>query len=114
MKDKEKWYELMEDYCNSHVFEVGTETTEKWMAILFEKRYINFLDYYEDQIEFKTKKAETQFKKDFKETWMNKLLEYQVALKKAKSEEEKEELRKNGVKRKPQLSENTKKKSKRR
>ena len=44
---------------------------------------------------------------------MNKLLEYQVALKKAKSEEEKEELRKSGVKRKPQLSENTKKKSKR-
>ena len=92
MNDKEKWYELMEDYCNAHVFEVGTETTEKWMAILFEKRYINFLDYYEDQIEFKTKKAETQFKKDFKETWMNKLLEYQSALKKAKSEEEKEEL----------------------
>ena len=43
MNDKEKWYELMEDYCNAHVFEVGTETTEKWMSILFEKRYINFL-----------------------------------------------------------------------
>lgn len=111
MNDREKWYELMEDYCNAHVFEVGTETTTKWMEILFEKRYINFLDYYEDQIEFKTKKAETQFKKDFKETWMNKLLEYQVALKKAKSEEIKDEIRQHGVKRKVDSS--SKKKSKR-
>ena len=111
MNDKEKWYELMEDYCNAHVFEVVTETTEIWMSILFEKRYINFLDYYEDQIEFKTKKAETQFKKDFKETWMNKLLEYQSALKKAKSEEIKDEIRQHGVKRKVDSS--SKKKSKR-
>ena len=66
MKDKEKWYELMEDYCNAHVFEVGTETTEKWMTILFEKRYINFLDYYEDQIEFKTKKLKHNLKKILK------------------------------------------------
>lgn len=101
MKEKEKWYKLMEEYCESHVYEVGTETTEKWMQMLFEKRYINFLDYYEGQIEFKTKKAENEFKKNFKETWLSKLKEYQVALKKAKSEEEKEELRKNGVKRKP-------------
>lgn len=101
MKEKEKWYKLMEEYCESHVYEVGTETTEKWMQMLFEKRYINFLDYYGEQIEFKTKKAENEFKKNFKETWLSKLKEYQVALKKAKSEEEKEELRKNGVKRKP-------------
>ena len=91
----------MEEYCESHVYEIGTETTEKWMQMLFEKRYINFLDYYEEQIEFKTKKAENEFKKNFKETWLNKLKEYQVALKKAKSEEEKEELKKSGVKRKP-------------
>lgn len=101
MKEKEKWYKLMEEYCESHVYEIGTETTEKWMQMLFEKRYINFLDYYEEQIEFKTKKAENEFKKNFKETWLNKLKEYQVALKKAKSEEEKEELKKSGVKRKP-------------
>lgn len=101
MKEKEKWYKLMEEYCESHVYEIGTETTEKWMQMLFEKRYINFLDYYEEQIEFKTKKAENEFKKNFKETWLNKLKEYQVALKKAKSEEEKEELKKNGVLKKP-------------
>jgi hypothetical protein len=91
---------------------VSTETTEKWMQILFEKRYVNFLDYYCDQIEFKTKKAETQFKKDFKEMWLNKLKEYQEALKKAKSEEAKEEIRKNGIKRKVDSSSNSKKKSK--
>ena len=98
MKDKEKWYRLMEEYCNAHVFEVGVETTEKWMNILFNKRYTNFLDYYEDQIEFKTKKAETEFKKDFKEMWMVKMLEYQSALRKAKTEEGKEKLLKDGVK----------------
>ena len=111
MKDKEKWYKLMEEFCNAHVFEVGTETTERWMNILFDKRYINFLDYYEDQIEFKTKKAENEFKKDFKEMWISKLKEYQDALKKAKSEEVKEEIRKNGVKRKVESS--SKKKTKR-
>lgn len=109
MNDKNKWYELMEQYCDAHVYEVGTETTVKWMGILFEKRYVNFLDYYEDQIEFKTKKAETEFKKDFKETWMNKLLEYQEALKKAKTEEEKDKLKKEGCKRKPQGDTNKKK-----
>ena len=108
----EKWYQLMEEYCNAHVFEVSTETTERWMNILFDKRYVNFLDFYEDQIEFKTKKAEAQFKKDFKEMWLNKLKEYQEALKKAKSEEAKEEIRKNGVKRKVDSSSNSKKKSK--
>lgn len=101
MKEKEKWYKLMEEYCESHVYEVSVETSDKWMQMLFEKRYVNFIDYYEEQIEFKTKKAENEFKKNFKETWLNKLKEYQVALKKAKSEEEKEELKKNGVKRKP-------------
>ena len=108
----EKWYQLMEEYCNAHVFEVSTETTERWMNILFDKRYVNFLDFYEDQIEFKTKKAEAQFKKDFKEMWLNKLKEYQEALKKAKSEEAKEEIRKNGIKRKVDSSSNSKKKSK--
>ena len=108
----EKWYQLMEEYCNAHVFEVSTETTERWMNILFDKRYVNFLDFYEEQIEFKTKKAEAQFKKDFKEMWLNKLKEYQEALKKAKSEEAKEEIRKNGVKRKVDSSNNSKKKSK--
>ena len=108
----EKWYKLMEEYCESHVFEVSTETTERWMNILFDKRYVNFLDFYEGQIEFKTKKAETQFKKDFKEMWLNKLKEYQEALRKAKSEEVKEEIRKNGVKRKVDSSSNSKKKSK--
>lgn len=112
MNDKKKWYELMEQYCDAHVFEVGIETTVKWMGILFEKRYVNFLDYYEDQIEFKTKKAETEFKKDFKETWMNKLLEYQEVLKKAKSEEAKDEIKKNGIKRKVDSSTSKKKKSK--
>ncbi len=102
MNNKEKWYQLVEEYCQAHVFEVGVETTERWINILYEKRYINFLDYYEDQIEFKTKKAEAEFKKYFKETWNNTLLEYQKQLKKAKSEEAKEELLKNGVKRKNQ------------
>ena len=100
MKDKEKWYGLMEEFCNAHVYEIGVETSEKWISILFEKRYVNFLDYYEYQIEFKTKKAENQFKKDFKEMWNSKLLEYQEALKKAKSEEVKEEIKKHGIKRK--------------
>lgn len=108
----EKWYQLMEEYCNAHVFEVSTETTERWMNMLFDKRYVNFLDFYEGQIEFKTKKAEAQFKKDFKEMWLNKLKEYQEALKKAKSEEAKEEIRKNGIKRKVDSSSNSKKKSK--
>ncbi len=112
MNDKNKWYELMEQYCDAHVYEVGTETTTKWMEKLFEKRYVNFLDYYEDQIEFKTKKAETEFKKDFKETWINKLLEYQEALKKAKTEEVKDEIKKNGVRRKVDSSTSKKKKSK--
>lgn len=110
MKEKEKWYKLMEEYCESHVYEIGTETSEKWMQMLFEKRYVNFLDYYEGQIEFKTKKGENEFKKNFKETWMNKLKEYQVALKKAKSEELKDEIKMNGVKRK--TSDTSKKKSK--
>lgn len=109
MNDKNKWYELMEQYCLSHVYEVGTETTTKWMEILFKKRYVNFMDYYIDQIEFKTKKAETEFKKDFKDMWMNKLLEYQEALKKAKTEEEKDKLKKEGCKRKPQGDTNKKK-----
>lgn len=108
----EKWYQLMEEYCNAHVFEVSTETTERWMSILFDKRYVNFLDFYEDQIEFKTKKAEIQFKKDFKEMWLNKLKEYQEALRKAKSEEAKEEIRKNGIKRKVDSTDKSKKKSK--
>lgn len=112
MNDKKKWYELMEQYCLSHVYEVGTETTTKWMEILFKKRYVNFLDFYEGQIEFKTKKAETEFKKDFKDMWMNKLLEYQEALKKAKTEEAKDEIKKNGIKRKVDSSVNKKKKSK--
>ena len=111
MKDKEKMYSLMEQYCDAHIYEIGQETTEKWMLILFEKRYINFLDYYEEQIEFKTKKAETEFKKDFKEMWLNKLKEYQEALRKAKSDELKEEIRRNGIKRK--VDSPSKKKSKR-
>lgn len=110
MNDKEKWYRLMEEYCNAHVYEIGTETTEKWINILFEKRYVNFLDYYEYQIEFKTKKSENQFKKDFKEMWNNKLLEYQDALKKAKDSELKEQIKMNGIKRKPQGDNGGKKK----
>jgi hypothetical protein len=43
---------------------------------------------------------------------MNKLKEYQEALRKAKSEEAKEEIRKNGIKRKVDSSSNSKKKSK--
>lgn len=109
MNDKKKWYELMEQYCDSHVYEVGTETTTKWMEILFKKRYVNFIDFYEGQIEFKTKKAETEFKKDFKDMWMNKLLEYQDALKKARNEEEKDKLKKEGCKRKSQGDTNKKK-----
>ena len=111
MKDREKWLEKVDEFVSAHVFEVSTETTEKWMQILFEKRYINFLDYY-DQIEFKTKKGETEFKKEFKERWMNGLKEYQEALKKAKSDELKEEIKKSGVKRKVQ-GDTGKKKSKR-
>ena len=109
MKEKEKWYKLMEEYCESHVYEVGVETSDKWMQMLFEKRYVNFIDYYEEQIEFKTKKAENEFKKNFKETWLNKLKEYQVALKKAKSEEEREKIKREGCRRKPQGNDSKKK-----
>lgn len=111
MVDKEKWLNLVDEYIMAHVFEVGTETTLKWIQMLFEKRYVNFLDYYEGQIEFKTKKGETEFKKYFKDNWIKGLQKYQEALRKAKTEEAKDEIRKNGVKRKTQ-GETTKKKSK--
>lgn len=110
--EKEKWYGLVKEYCEAHVFEIGTETTEKWISILCDKRIVNFKDYYEDQLVFKTKKEEAEFDKYFKETWKTTLLEYQKALKKAKSEEAKEELMKNGVKRKPQTTETKTKKRK--
>ena len=104
MVDKEKWFRLVDEHVSAHVFEVGTETTLKWMQMLFEKRYVNFLDFYEGQIEFKTKKGEQEFKKYFKDTWLKELQEYQVQLKKAKTEEAKDELKKNGCKKKSKKS----------
>jgi hypothetical protein len=100
MKDREKWLEKVDEFVSAHVFEVSTETSDKWINMLFEKRFINFLDYYEGQIVFKTKKGENEFKKEFKEKWTNGLKEYQEALRKAKSDELKEEIKKNGCKRK--------------
>lgn len=117
MTNKEKWLEKVQEYCDAHVYEVGINdgvpTSERWIKILSEKRYINFIDYYEEQLEFKTKKEETEFQKQFKEIWVNTMNEFLVQLKKTKDAELREEIRKSGIKRKDDTpSKDKKKKSK--
>lgn len=109
--------EYIEDYVPCFTPCIGCETSEKYIDIFGNKMGLRRLD--DDNIDaMQTSMGFTlteKDKKDFMKIWMEVfkrvMLEYQVQLKKCKNEEEKEELKKHGCKRKPQ--ETSKKKTKR-
>ena len=117
--EKDKIREYVEDYVPCFTPCIGCETTERYIGIMAEKHGQRRLD--EDNIDqlqtslgfVLNESGKKEFMKIWKEVFKRVMLEYQVELKRCKNEEEKDLIKKNGVKRKPQLSENTKKKSKR-
>ena len=110
--NKQEKLNRMEDYIKDYVtcFTpcMSQETTEKWINIFGNKMCERRLD--EDQIDLVQSQLGFELndkdKKDFRRLWKDifkeTMLEYIKALKKAKSDEEKEEIRKNNgmVKRK--------------
>lgn len=117
--EKNKIKEYVENYVPCFTPCVGCETTERFIGIMAEKHGQRRLDDDNiDQLQIElgfvlNENGKKEFMKIWKEVFKRVMLEYQVELKKCKNEEEKELIKKNGIKRKPQLSENTKKKSKR-
>lgn len=107
---KQQKLDRMEEYIRDYVpcFTpcMGTETTERWIEIFGKKMGERRLD--EDNIDAIEQKLGFIFnekdKKDFSNLWKNifkeVMLDYIKRLKKAKSDEEKEEIKKNGIKRK--------------
>lgn len=107
---KQQKLDRMEEYIRDYVpcFTpcMSTETTEKWIEIFGKKMGERRLD--EDNIDTIEQKLGFVFnekdKKDFSNLWKNifkeVMLDYIKRLKKAKSDEEKEEIKKSGIKRK--------------
>lgn len=117
-QDKEKIVrEFIEEYVPCFTPCISIETTDKYIEIFGKKMGLRRLD--DDNIDaMQTTMGFTlteKDKKDFMKIWLEifkrVMEEYRTELKRCKNEEEKDELKKNGVKRKPQ-GESNKKKSK--
>ena len=110
--------EYIEDYVPSFTPCISTETSLKWIERMANTHGLRRLD--DDNLDrLQTSLGFTlseKDKKDFLKIWneifKRVMLEYQADLKKCKSEEEKDKLKKHGVKRKTQEGETSKKKSK--
>lgn len=118
-QDKEnKVREYIEDYVPCFTPCIGCEMTEKYIDIFGKKMGLRRLeDDNIDAVEIVLGFTLTEKdKKDFIKIWMEifkrVMLEYQVELRKCKNEEEKEKLKKEGCKRKPQGDTGKKKKKK--
>lgn len=101
-----KMEEYIRDYVVCFTPCMSTETSEKWIGIfsskMLERRFDeDQIDLVQSQLGFElSDKDKKEFSKLWKNIFKETMLEYIKALKKAKSDEEKEEIRKNGVKRK--------------
>lgn len=116
--EREKTRDFLVDWCKCYVYCFTNESTDKWKKKFMEDRLNRFLEDNTDLFETSTgillnEKNLKDFKTIYKELFMEEVEMYLKALKKAKDEEEKEEIRKNGIKRKTQ-GESSKKKSKKR
>ena len=117
--EKDKIKEYVEDYVPCFTPCIGCEMTEKYIMIMAEKHGQRRLDEDNiDQLQISlgfvlNESGKKEFMKIWKEVFKRVMLEYQVELKRCKNEEEKDRIKREGIRRKPQLSENTKKKSKR-
>ena len=106
-QDKEvKVREYIEDYVPCFTPCISCETTEKYMDIFGKKMCLRRLeDDNIDAVEIILGFTLTEKdKKDFIKIWMEifkrVMLEYQTELKRCKNEEEKEKIKKHGIKRK--------------
>lgn len=116
--EKDKIREYVEDYVPCFTPCIGCETSEKYIMIMAEKHGQRRLD--EDNIDqlqitlgfVLNESGKKEFMKIWKEVFKRVMLEYQVELKRCKNEEEKDRIKREGIRRKPQES-TSKKKSKR-
>lgn len=118
MKDKEKEVvrEFLIDYIICYKPCMATYTEDRWIKIFCDKRLETFLATDMDFIEEKTKvnlhnqKNLAEFKKIYRDMFIDEMHDYISKLKKIKDEEEREQYKAKSVKRKPQEDENSKKK----
>jgi hypothetical protein len=118
MKDREK--EIVKDFLIDYIICwkpcVATYTEDRWLKIFCDKRLETFLDVDMDFIEEKTKvnlhnqKNLNEFKKIYRDMFMEEMHDHIAQLKKIKDEEEREQYKAKCVKRKSQEDEKPKKK----
>lgn len=121
MKDTER--ERVRDFlvdwiiCWKPCFD-NTEVSERWIKIFCDKRLETFLAVDKDMIEEKTgvdldnQRNLNEFKKIYKEMFIEEINDHINQLKKIKDEEEREQYKKKCVVRKPQTDEKVKRKRK--
>ena len=120
MKDREKEIvkEFLIPWVRGYVFCFSNDSTEKWKKMFCKKRLETFLATDKDMIEERTgvkldnQKNLNDFKKIYEDLFMEEVEKYLTELKKTKDEEAREEIKKNGVTRKVDSSDKSKKKTK--
>ena len=96
--EREKINEFLIPWVKGYVFCFSNESTDKWKKIFCKKRLETFLATDKDMIEEVTGRNLKEFKQIYEELFLSEVEKYLVELKKAKTEEAKDEIRKNGVK----------------
>ena len=107
--EKEKTRDFLVDWCKCYVYCFTNESTDKWKKKFMEDRLNRFLEDNTDLFETSTgillnEKNLKDFKVIYRELFMTEVEEYLKALKKAKDEEEREKIKREGVKRKVESS----------
>ena len=102
--EREKINEFLIPWVKGYVFCFSNESTDKWKKIFCKKRLETFLATDKDMIEevigidLDNQRNLKEFKQIYEELFLSEVEKYLVELKKAKTEEAKDEIRKNGVK----------------
>ena len=117
--EKDKTREFLIDWiiCWKPCFD-NVEVSEKWIEMFCNKRLETFLAVDKDMIEEKigidldNQKNLNEFKKIYKEMFIDEIHDHINQLKKIKDEEEREQYKKKCVVRKPQTDEKSRKKRK--
>ena len=102
--EKEKTREFLVDWCKCYVYCFTNESTDKWKKKFMEDRLNRFLEDNTDLFETSTgillnEKNLKDFKVIYRELFMEEVEMYLSALKKTKDEEERERIKRDGVKR---------------
>ena len=100
---REKTRDFLVDWCKCYVYCFTNESTDKWKKKFMEDRLNRFLEDNKDMFETTTgielnEKNLKDFKAIYREMFMAYVEEYLKELKKAKTDEAKEKILKDGVK----------------